>query len=107
MLICYPPHSTHILQGLDVRVFGQLKVVFGEVCLKWEDNRGTVDKDSMTFLIGMAYNKVFTPVIIKSAFKAVGLWPFSCTAVGTAAIIPAESTSMAADGRAPLPTAVK
>jgi len=80
---------------------------FGDICSKWEDDGGTVDKDSMIFPIGMAYNKVFIPRLIKSAFKAIGLWPFSHTAVGTAAVVPAESTSMAADGRAPLPTAVK
>ncbi|KAI5887752.1 CENP-B protein [Schizophyllum commune H4-8] len=33
--ICYPAHTTHILQGLDVVVFGPLKRALWEV-LRWE-----------------------------------------------------------------------
>ncbi|KAI5822183.1 CENP-B protein, partial [Schizophyllum commune Tattone D] len=35
-VICYPAHTTHVLQGLDVVIFGPLKRALREERTKWE-----------------------------------------------------------------------
>ena len=32
ILLCYPPHTSHALQGLDVVIFGHLKENWVEAC---------------------------------------------------------------------------
>ncbi len=32
VLLCYPPHTSHALQGLDVVIFGHLKENWVEAC---------------------------------------------------------------------------
>jgi hypothetical protein len=106
--ICYPPHASHLLQGLDVAVFGRFKVVFADVCNEFENaSRLPVDKDSLLYLIGTAYNQVFIPSTIKSAFRATGIWPFNRNAVLSVALALAEATSTLADGPVPMPTVVR
>ena len=55
----------------------------------------------------MAYNRVFIPDTIKSAFRARGIWLFNRNAVSSVVLTPAEATSMLADGPVPMPTVVR
>src|ERR1700749_3266514 len=36
LVLCYPAHTTHVLQGLDVVVFATVKQYLGEERDKWE-----------------------------------------------------------------------
>ena len=40
LVLCYPSHTTHILQGLDVVVFAILKRYLSEEQDKWEHETG-------------------------------------------------------------------
>jgi len=76
--ICMPPHSSHLLQPLDVGCFAVLKRVYG--CLVEESMRlGINHIDKLDFLA--AYPKArleaFKSENIKNGFAATGLVPFN------------------------------
>ncbi|KAM4066302.1 DDE superfamily endonuclease [Hirsutella rhossiliensis] len=68
--LCYPPHSTHLLQALDFGCFLALKNSYIEL--------GTfhIDKTDFLVLYHQAHRITFTEKTIKNAFKAVGTVPY-------------------------------
>jgi hypothetical protein len=80
--ICMPPHSSHLLQPLDVGCFGPLKKAYGK--LVEEKARLAVHHiDKLDFLKAYptAHQSVFTHQNIQSGFAAAGLVPFNPTRV--------------------------
>ncbi|KAF9503566.1 hypothetical protein BS47DRAFT_1262144, partial [Hydnum rufescens UP504] len=75
--LCYPPHATHVFQGLNVAVFGVLKTFWTEECHRWEkETGGIVNKDSFLLIFGRAYQHAFTKSTILLAFQKTGVIPF-------------------------------
>ena len=76
-LLCFPPHSTHPLQPLDVGIFGPLGYYSHEV-----DDWGrahtyqTISKGDFFPLCQRARQKALTIVNIKAAFAATSIYPF-------------------------------
>jgi hypothetical protein len=78
LLACLPPHSTHILQPLDVAIFGPVKKVYDqEVKAHGLYNRTLVTKLNYLEWIQKVRTKVITPANIESAFRATGLIPYN------------------------------
>jgi hypothetical protein len=78
VLLCLPPHSTHILQLLDVRIFAALAALYKKgVC---ERSRFLIDYsiDKVDFLeiYKRARAGAITESNISKAWKAVRLDPF-------------------------------
>ncbi|KAK6823615.1 hypothetical protein PG987_013872 [Apiospora arundinis] len=74
--VSMPPHSSHLLQPLDVGCFGPLKRAYGreiEGFMKSHINHIT----KVEFLIAFraAFSKVFTPDNVKAGFRRAGLVP--------------------------------
>ena len=74
--VSMPPHSSHLLQPLDVGCFGPLKRAYGreiEGFIKSHINHIT----KVEFLIAFqaAFSKVFTPDNVKAGFRGAGLVP--------------------------------
>src|SRR6266446_849628 len=42
VILCYPPHSTHLLQGLDVVLFARAKAEWTKSWDQWERETGEV-----------------------------------------------------------------
>ena len=80
--ICMPPHSSHLLQPLDVGCFGPLKRVYGSL-IEQKARLGFNHIDKLDFLKAYpeAHKKVFTTENIQSGFRATGLLPFLPAAV--------------------------
>ncbi|RPD80572.1 DDE-domain-containing protein, partial [Lentinus tigrinus ALCF2SS1-7] len=98
-ILCYPSHSTHVYQGLDVVIFSVLK-------REWTTARGTferqgrkVDKSNFLSVYAEAHMKSLTPENIRKAFKKTGVVPFNPDVVTSAMMAPSVETST----RAPLP----
>lgn len=72
-----PPHSSHILQPLDVSCFSPLKHFYKQKVGELAQNGVTsVKKDDFLYLYPAAHQKALTSFNIKSGFAATGLVPF-------------------------------
>ncbi len=76
--LCMPPHSSHILQPLDVGCFGPLKASYGAQIEK-QIRLGVhhITKNDFLYNYYPAHVKAMTEKNIKSGFVATGLVPFN------------------------------
>ena len=94
LVLCYPAHTTHVLQGLDVVIFAIVKRCLGDECEEWEWK--TVEKMSKTNFIGIygrAHEWALTPENIKSSFQATGVWPLDPSVITPAMMAVSKETS--------------
>jgi len=73
---CLPAHSTHLLQPLDVGLFGPLQKYYGKV-VEYYHNTTNIGIGYRNFLplYKEARSKAYTKQIIKSAFRKTGIVP--------------------------------
>lgn len=101
-VLCYPAHTTHIYQGLDVVVFGPLKQQWSEEQDWFKSLTGQrITKQSFVSIYEKAHLKVLTPELIRTAFKKTGVWPFNPNLVTKEMMAPSLATS--SRGCLPLP----
>jgi len=77
-----PPHSSHLLQPLDVGCFSPLKTTYGrKVQEKMLGGINNIDKQDFLVLYLEARRQALSPSNIRSGFIATGLSPFDPTRV--------------------------
>ena len=77
IVLCMPPHSSHILQPLDVSCFAVLKRLYGRaVEAQMRVGINHIDKDDFLTLYQEIRPAVFQSATIQSGFKASGIVPF-------------------------------
>lgn len=102
-MVCYPAHTTHVLQGLDVVVFAILKRCLSEERDRWERETGeAVSKANFLTIYGRAHLRALTPATIVSAFRKTGIHPFNRDVIPKEAMAPSKETS----GESQLPSVV-
>ena len=93
-VVCFPPHTTHVLQPAD-------KALFKAAKSKWEEaGRGFVKATGGKRITKNDFFKVFTPVwekvatvgICQSAFRATGLFPCNRSVIPESAFMPSVTT---------------
>ena len=73
-----PPHSSHLLQPLDVAVFKPIKDRWDAKLVKWQrDNPGKKILKKNFSLLTKTVWKETDPVIIQNGFKKAGIYPFN------------------------------
>jgi hypothetical protein len=78
VVVCLPPHSSHLLQPLDVTVFGPLKQAYSaEIMDLIRLGVNHVDKTEFLTSFVKARHKAFTASNIQSGFKATGVVPYN------------------------------
>lgn len=93
-VLCYPSHATHVYQGLDVVIFGPLKLFWTQEKDKWlRGKRTKVDKTNFLRIYGAAHVHALTPENIKAAFSRTGAWPFNCSVVTAEMLAPSLESS--------------
>ena len=94
-LLCLLPHTSHILQPLDVGAFKSFKSRFNKACSKnMKQNPGRViTADILASMVGQAFPNAFTPVNILSGFKKTGIYPFNPSAVDDRQLAPLNAVS--------------
>jgi hypothetical protein len=76
--LCMPPHSSHILQPLDVGCFAPLKRAYGrEIRGLANSHIDYIDKKAFLASFKEVYNGSFSKENIQSSFRATGLVPHS------------------------------
>ncbi|KIK02647.1 hypothetical protein K443DRAFT_36323, partial [Laccaria amethystina LaAM-08-1] len=102
IVLGYPPHCTHALQGLDVVCFARMKEAWKKVISQLEDEtKAAVSKPDFLYLFGTAYNESFTEATVKAAFQVTGVYPFNKNAISAKQMKP--STTLSVKGEFPLP----
>lgn len=93
ILFVLPAHTSHVLQPLDVGVFGPFKRYFYSECAAYmTDNLGkVVTKYEMASVACKAYLKAMTPQNIISAFRRTGIYPLRKDAVPMERLLPCEA----------------
>ena len=82
VILGYPPHCTHVLQGLDVVCFAKMKLELRKEIHKFEDlHMAPVTKANFAGVFGRAFWCTFTSESIKAAFAATGVYPFNPAAI--------------------------
>jgi hypothetical protein len=75
--ICMPPHSSHLLQPLDVGCFAPLKKAYGRQAEDLMRNRIThITKLEFLPCFKRAFDAAITPSNIQGGFRGAGLVPF-------------------------------
>jgi hypothetical protein len=93
IVLCYPSHSTHIYQGLDVVIFSVLKRTWSEERDKFERSGPVVSKTNFLSVYARAHMRAFTQANILAAFAKTGIVPFNPDVVTAAMMAPSLETS--------------
>lgn len=105
VVLGYPPHCTHALQGLDVVCFAIAKMNWKIAIEKFEDEylRG-LNKDDFTFIFGGVFLLSFMETSILKAFEVTGIHPFNRNAIKAVQLEPSKVASTKVAFELPLPT---
>jgi hypothetical protein len=78
LILRLPPHSTHLLQPLDLEVFGAFKTSYRSLIVgqQFEGIHKVSSQDFFNFYF-RAKELSFTKRLIESSFKTAGLWPIN------------------------------
>ena len=94
LVLCYPAHTTHVIQGLDVVVFATVKQCLGEERDAWEQQTGErISKTNFLGIYGRAHLRTLTSENIKASFRKTGVWPFDPSVVTNEMMAPSKETS--------------
>lgn len=94
LVFCYPSHTTHILQGLNVVLFATVKRCLGDERDTWEFKMGEqVNKTNFLGIYGRAHLCALTPDNVRAAFRKTGVWPFNPGVVLKEMLAPSKETS--------------
>ncbi|XP_052227458.1 uncharacterized protein LOC127842149 [Dreissena polymorpha] len=85
VLFVLPPHTSHVLQPLDVGIFGPFKSYYYSECASFMNAHmgQKITRFDMAKLACKAYLKAMTPLNIQSAFRKTGIHPLSSNAIST------------------------
>ncbi|RJE26016.1 hypothetical protein PHISCL_01618 [Aspergillus sclerotialis] len=76
--LCMPPHTSHLLQPLDIGVFGPLKRAYGKLVERMMvAGNNHIDKEDFLYLYPPAREAVFLPRNIFNGFAGAGLKPLN------------------------------
>ena len=78
ILVCLPPHTTHLLQPLDVGIFAPLATAYknGIHRITSLGANYKIDKCDFLSIYQQARKEAITPINVKKAWAATGLSPF-------------------------------
>ena len=80
--LCMPPHSSHLLQPLDVACFAPLKRAYGdEISALARNHTYHINKEAFLPAFKVAFNKAITKENICAGFKGAGVVPHNPEAV--------------------------
>ena len=82
-IFAFPPHTTHWLCPLDKSVFSPFEKEYGRVCSNFSNSspNNIVCKWEWPRLFRDAHDRSFTPLNLKSGFRACGIFPFNPSAI--------------------------
>ena len=100
-LLTLPPHCSHVLQPLDVTVFGPFKKAIGVSQNDWlfKNPGGRISIKEIAALSRRPYEYTFTPDKIIKGFQTTGIYPFNKFAVPEVRYAPSLVTDRPGNNR--------
>jgi hypothetical protein len=71
--MCFPPHSTHIMQPLDVSIFGPLTRAYRDQVMELGDAANRIDRALFATMYATAREKTITQMAARKAFMECGM----------------------------------
>jgi hypothetical protein len=93
-VLCYPSHSTHLYQGLDVVIFSILKRSWTKFRDDFERNGAKVAKTNFLSVYAKAHLEALSKENIISAFKKTGVVPFNPDVITATMLAPSRTSSV-------------
>ena len=92
ILFVLPPHTSHLLQPLDVGIYGPFKYYYHAECSMYmkKNMREVVTRYNMCEIGCKAYLKAMTPMNIQTAFRKTGIHSYSWQVIAADKLYPAE-----------------
>ena len=95
-LLCFPSHTPHFLQPLDVCLFGPLQNYYSKAADDYMRNtHAAVVKGTFWKFYSAARRQAYTKENLKSAWRKTGIHPFNPNAVPTQLVAPRSAPSPA------------
>jgi len=108
IILGYPPHCTHVIQGLNVICFAKMKSEFHRKIQDFQDlHFSNVTKHDFAGVFGQAFLHAFIPDSVKGAFTATGIYPFNPGIIPKKAMKLSLSTLIKGSFPLPQPSPVK
>ena len=77
LVFCLPAHSSHLLQPLDLSLFGPLKRGWVQACAAFSHVTCTViNQRNFAKIFNIAWSSSVTPDIIRGGFRRSGIYPY-------------------------------
>ena len=99
-LYCLPPHTTYLLQPLDVSVYRPLKAHFSKItdsivlATLNQTNRVHINKTNFAIVFREAFEQTMTMKTISAGFRSCGIYLFNPDAVNKEKIMPSDSSTI-------------
>lgn len=90
VLVALHPNSTHLIQPMDVAVFGPLKTSWRAAVYQWKyknNNFKPLTKEHFAGLLHNVIDKHIKPEYSKSGFRTCGLFPFNSDSIDYAKLV--------------------
>ena len=108
IILGYPPHCTHALQGLDVVCFARMKEDWKLQIMEFEElHKRKVKKRDFVGVFGKAFVNAFTEETVLAAFQATRIFPFNTDVITDQQMKPSLVTSTKAAFPLSQPTPVR
>src|SRR5258708_2828293 len=102
LILRLPPHCTHKLQPLDVRVFGPLQAKFADMMDEFVGKHYCrICKSDFVSVYMKAQEKAISCELIKSAFRHCGVHPLNVDIFDTESFAPSQATSTVSSAHLP------
>ncbi|CAA7258476.1 unnamed protein product [Cyclocybe aegerita] len=93
-VLCYPAHTTHIYQGLDVVIFSLMKQRFSENRDKlFRETGQEISKENFLKVYGDTHLAILQLELIKKVFSKTGIIPFNRDVISADKLAPSCDTS--------------
>lgn len=90
-LMLLPSNTTHVLQPLDVGVYGPLKQAWKKILADYKlaTRASNIGKEEFPSLLYQLWDRSFKPQHLQGGFKETGLFPFKYSAIPSWKLAPA------------------
>lgn len=91
IIFILPAHTSHILQPMDVGIYGPFQKIYNFQCHKFmRSASATITRYNVCELACHAYCKAFSSENLQSAFRKTGIYPYDQAAVVHDKLLPSE-----------------